>query len=65
MELRDEDCIDSWLESEDIDRIFAAAEGKLPAVAVTEDELEEFKRIVDHLIMIKEGGSGYQQATLQ
>jgi hypothetical protein len=59
------DQIDSWLEPEDIDRIYAAAEGRLPESAVTDDELQEFQRIVDHLIMIKQGGSGYQQATIQ
>lgn len=65
MEIRDCDLIDSWLEEEDIDRIFLAAEGTLPSTAVTEDELVEFHRIVDHLIKIRAGGSGYQQATLQ
>jgi endonuclease/exonuclease/phosphatase family metal-dependent hydrolase len=65
MLLQDCDLIDSWLEEEDIDRIFLAAEGTLPSTAVTEDELTEFQRIVDHLIKIRAGGSGYQQATLQ
>lgn len=65
MKLLEADQIDSWLEPEDIDRIYAAAEGRLPESAVTDDELQEFRRIVDHLIMIKQGGSGYQQATLQ
>lgn len=65
MQLQDCDLIDSWLEAEDIDRIFAAAEGTLPETAVGPEELAEFQRIVDHLIKIRAGGSGYQQATLQ
>ena len=65
MEILDCDLIDSWLEAEDINRIFAAAEGTLPETAVTCDELEEFQRIVEHLIKIRAGGSGYQQATIQ
>ncbi len=65
MKLLEADQIDSWLEAEDIDRIYATAEGRLPETAVTDDELREFQRIVEHLIIIKQGGSGYQQATLQ
>ena len=65
MDLAEFDQIDSWLEPEDIDRIYAAAEGRISELAVTDAEIEEFQRIVNHLIMIRHGGSGYQQAQLQ
>lgn len=65
MKFAEIDQIDSWLEAEDIDRLFAVVEGRLPDVAVTAAEITEFQRVVNHAIMIKQGGSGYQQATLQ
>lgn len=59
------DDFDSWLEEEDIQRIWDVAHGLLPATAATLDELVELERLVRHAAMLKMGGSGYQTATLQ
>lgn len=59
------DEFDSWLEEEDVQRIWDVAHGLLPETAATIDELEEFQRLVEHAAMLKMGGSGYQTATLQ
>jgi hypothetical protein len=59
------DDFDSWLEEDDVQRIWDVAHGHLPATAATMDELVEFERLVQHAAMLKMGGSGYQAATLQ
>ena len=63
--MMEEDQIDSWLEEEDVERLWAVAHGLLPETAATADELEEFLRVVQHAAMLKMGGSGYQTARLQ
>jgi len=65
MHFEEFDKIDSWLDEQDIERMFAVVDGLLPDVAVTDAEIVEFQRVVNHAIMIKNGGSGYQGATLQ
>lgn len=59
------DEFDSWLEEDDVQRIWDVAHGLLPENAATMDELVEFERLVQHAAMLKMGGSGYQAATLQ
>jgi hypothetical protein len=63
--VRDEDKLESWLEEDDIQRIWDVVHGNLPESAATADEIEEFSRLVTHAAMIKMGGTGYQGATLQ
>ncbi len=63
--MKDEDLIESWLEPEDIPRLWAVVHGELPETAATAEEIYEFKRIVEHAAMLRMGGSGYQTAVLQ
>lgn len=56
---------DTWLEEEDIQRLWDVAHGLIPELSATTAELEEFQRLVTHCAMIKMGGEDYQQATLQ
>lgn len=60
-----EDQIESWLDPDDIPRLWAVMHGDLPETAATADEIDELLRIVQHAAMLKMGGSGYQTATLQ
>jgi hypothetical protein len=53
--------LDSWLEEEDVDRLWKVAHGLLPDVAATSDEMAEFLRIVTHAAMLKVAGNDYQQ----
>ena len=65
MELEENDYIDSWLSPEDIERIWRVGQGELPDTAATAEEIEEFDRVVKHVLMLKAGGSGYQDSTIQ
>lgn len=56
---------ETWLTEEDIQRLWDVCHGVLPEAAATFDEIEEFERLVLHSAMIKMGGEGYIQATLQ
>ena len=63
--MSEEDQIDSWLDPDDIPRLWAVVHGELPEVAATSDEITELLRIVEHAAMLKMGGSGYKTARLQ
>ena len=56
---------DTWLEEEDVERLWAVVHGDLPETATSADEIDEFKRWVEHCARIKMGGDGYLGATLQ
>jgi hypothetical protein len=63
--MSEEDRIESWLSEEDVPRLWAVVHGELPETAATADEIDELLRVVEHAVMLKMGGSGYQTATLQ
>jgi len=56
---------DTWLLDEDINRLWRIANGDLTVIAASTSEMKEFLRVVNHAVMIKMGGDGYQLATLQ
>jgi hypothetical protein len=59
------DSLDTWLQEDDVQRLWQVCHGLLPETAATFDEIKEFERIVMHTAMIKMGGAGYTQSTLQ
>jgi protein-L-isoaspartate O-methyltransferase len=63
--MNEADQIESWLDPEDIPRLWAVVHGELPETAATADEITELLRITQHAAMLKMGGSGYQTAVLQ
>ena len=56
---------DTWLEEEDIERLWAVCHGTLPETAATGEEIDEFARLVMHTAMLKTAGADYLQATVQ
>ena len=54
---------DTWLEEEDIIRIYNVC--NTDGINVTANELDEFLRLVNHAIMIKAGGKEYNSAIIQ
>jgi hypothetical protein len=52
---------DSWLDAEDVDRLWRVVHGELPETAATADEIMEFQRVVTHAAMLKVAGKDYQQ----
>lgn len=52
---------DSWLNADDVDRLWKVVHGELPETAATADELDEFHRVVVHAAMLKVAGKDYQQ----
>lgn len=56
---------DTWLNENDIERLWKVTQGELPQVAATANEMEEFLKVVTHAAMIKIGGVEYQSSTVQ
>jgi hypothetical protein len=56
---------DTWLNENDIERLWKVTQGELPLVAATANEMEEFLKLVTHAAMIKVGGDEYQTSTVQ
>ena len=56
---------DTWLEEEDIERLWAVCHGTLPETAATGEEIDEFARLVMHTAMLKLAGPEYQEVILQ
>ena len=56
---------ESWLDPEDVDRLWRVVHGELPEVAATSDELVEFERLVVHAAMLKVAGPDYRQYNIQ
>lgn len=52
---------ESWLDADDVDRLWKVVHGELPEVAATADEIDEFHRVVTHTAMLKVAGKDYQQ----
>jgi hypothetical protein len=52
---------DSWLDADDVDRLWKVVHGELPETAATADEIDEFHRVVTHAAMLKVAGKDYQQ----
>lgn len=50
--------VDTWLEEDDIQRLWDVCEGTLPEEMATMEELEEFERVVLAVIWHKEGYRG-------
>ena len=56
---------DTWLNEDDIMRLWNITQGILPNVAATSNEMDEFLKLVNHSAMLKMGGDGYDTSTLQ
>ena len=56
---------DTWLNENDIERLWKVIQGELPHAAASSDEMDEFLKIVTRVAMIKMGGSEYQTSTVQ
>jgi len=56
---------DTWLDENDIERLWKVTQGELPEVAASTDEMEEFLKVVTHAAMLKTCGSEYQHYILQ
>jgi hypothetical protein len=59
------DSLDTWLQEDDVQRLWQVCHGLLPETAATFDEIKEFERVVMHAAMLKAGGEGYSTAPLQ
>ena len=55
---------DSWLEEEDVQRLWDVCHGVLPESAATFDEIKEFERLVLHSAMLKVAGEDYESAAI-
>ena len=55
---------DSWLEEEDVQRLWDVCHGVLPTTAATADEIKEFERMVLHAAMVKVAGEDYESAAV-
>lgn len=55
---------DTWLTGDDVQRLWDVCHGVLPQTAATEDELNEFKKLVLHAAMIKQAGPDYLEHTV-
>jgi hypothetical protein len=56
---------DTWLQENDIERLWKVVHGELPEVAASKNEMDEFLKLVTHVAMVKIGGSEYQTSTFQ
>jgi hypothetical protein len=56
---------DTWLNENDIERLWKITQGMLPELAASEAEMKEFLRVVTHAAMVKVGGHEYQTSTVQ
>lgn len=56
---------DTWLNENDIERLWKVTQGELPDVAASADEMAEFLKLVTHAAMLKTGGSEYQHSVIQ
>jgi hypothetical protein len=56
---------DTWLNENDIERLWKVTQGELPHVAASSEEMDEFLKLVTHVAMIKMGGIEYQTSTVQ
>ena len=56
---------DTWLNEDDIERLWKVTQGELPDQAATANEMDEFLKLVTHAAMIKVGGSEYQTSIIQ
>lgn len=57
--------VDTWLNENDIERLWKVIQGELPHAAASSDEMDEFLKLVTHVAMVKMGGSEYQTSTIQ
>ena len=57
--------LDSWLNEDDVQRLWDVVHGELPEEFATYDEITEFGRIVMHAAMKKLGGEAYETAVIQ
>lgn len=56
---------DTWLNENDIERLWKVTQGELPHAAATANEMDEFLKLVTHAAMIKMGGVEYKTSTVQ
>lgn len=56
---------ETWLEEEDIERLWAVCHGTLPKTYASGEEIDEFARLVTHTAMLKLAGPEYLQAIVQ
>jgi hypothetical protein len=57
--------VDTWLNGNDIERLWKVIQGELPHAAASSDEMDEFLKLVTHVAMVKMGGIEYQTSTIQ
>lgn len=50
--------VDTWLDEDDVQRLWAVAHGELPEEFASGDELDEFLRVVEAVAMAKHGYQG-------
>lgn len=56
---------ETWLEEQDVERLWAVCHGTLPETAATADEIMEFERLVMHAAMLRVAGPDYLTAVVQ
>ena len=57
--------VDTWLDENDIERLWKVIQGELPSAAASSNEMDEFLKLVNHAAMVKMGGVEYQTSTVQ
>lgn len=55
---------ETWLDGEDVERLWKVCHGELDDSHASDEEIQEFRRLVTHAAMIKVAGKDYLEHTV-